>query len=80
MSMEQQFRTLINEIQSEGSKRKEQESSFRFEIKKVQESLRKEYDLYKNHQSELMDTITGLIKTEVQSRSIEDQDLKRITA
>ena len=27
-----------------------------------------------------MDTITGLIKTEVQSRTIEDQDLKRITS
>ena len=26
-----------------------------------------------------METITGLIKTEVQSRTIEDQDLKKIT-
>jgi hypothetical protein len=36
MSMEQQFRTLMNELQLEGGKRKEQESAFRFEIKKVQ--------------------------------------------
>jgi hypothetical protein len=35
-AMEDQFRSLMNELQAEGVRRKEQEGSFRGEIKRVQ--------------------------------------------
>jgi uncharacterized protein involved in exopolysaccharide biosynthesis len=61
--MEDQFRLVVGQLQEEAARRNEQEANFRGEIKHVQENLRKEYDLYKNHQGELVDKITDMIKS-----------------
>lgn len=68
------------EIQVEGNKRKEQEMLFRTEIKRLQESFRKEYDIYKDHQSELVQKITQMIKAEIQVRLSSQLDLKKLTS
>lgn len=62
-AMEDQFRLVLGQLQEEAARRNEQEANFRGEIKHVQENLRKEYDLYKNHQGELVDKITDMIKS-----------------
>ena len=79
-AMEDQFRNLMGELQAEGARRKEQESTFRGEIKRVQESLRKEYDLYKSHQGELVDKSTEMIKSEIEVRLTTQLDLKKLTS
>lgn len=79
-AMEDQFRSLMGELQAEGARRKEQESLFRGEIKHVQDNLRKEYDLYKNHQGELVDKITDMIKSEIEVRLSTQLDLKKLTS
>ena len=53
---------------------------FRTEIKRVQESFRKEYDLYKNHQTDLVQKITDMIKAEIQVRLSSELDLKKLTS
>jgi hypothetical protein len=78
--MEDQHRSLMADLQAEAANRKEQESSFRGEIRRVQESLRKEYDLYKNHQGELVDKITEMIKSEIEVRLTTQLDLKKLTS
>ena len=37
-------------------------------MKRVQESFRKEYDIYKTHQSDVLERIGELVKEEVQVR------------
>lgn len=79
-AMEDQFRSMMNELQSEGGRRKEQEAAMRAEIRRVQDNLRKEYDLYKNHQSELVEKITEMIKSEIEVRLSNQMDLKKLTS
>ena len=46
----------------------------------MQESLRKEYDIYKNHQGELVDKITDMVKSEIEVRLSTQLDLKKLTS
>lgn len=71
---------MMTELQAEGGRRKEQEAATRGEIRRVQDNLRKEYDLYKNHQGELVEKITEMIKSEIEVRLTTQLDLKKLTS
>lgn len=51
------MKNIQKEILIESSNRKEQESVARAEMKRIQDSFRKEYDLYKTHQSDVLERI-----------------------
>lgn len=47
---------------TEVGNRREIESVLKAEMKRVQESFRKEYDIYKTHQSDVLERIGELVK------------------
>lgn len=49
-------------------------------MKRVQESFRKEYDIYKTHQSDVLERIGELVKEEVQVRVSSEINLKKLTS
>ena len=49
-------------------------------MKKVQQNFRKEYDIYKSHQGDLVQKITDMIKAQIQVRLNSELDLKKLTS
>ncbi len=49
------------------------------ELKKIQEGFRKEYDMYKQQQSDLVVNMEEMIKVEIGARLNSDVDLKNLT-
>lgn len=78
--IETQMKNIQKEILVEASNRKEQESVVRAEMKRIQDSFRKEYDLYKTHQSDVLERIGELVKEEVQVRVNSEVNLKKLTS
>ncbi|KAL4480269.1 hypothetical protein ABPG74_020785 [Tetrahymena malaccensis] len=78
--MENQVKGLQNALKFEEQSRNQQEIVFRNEILKMQETFAREYDIFKNQQSNITEKITEMMKIEIQTRLSSDVDLKNLTS
>lgn len=78
--LENEVKNMQKLIYDEGGNRRQQEGVLRNEIKRIQENFRQEYDIFKTHQSDVLEKIGQLVKEEVQVRVASEINLKKLTS
>lgn len=77
--VESEFKSLQKQIQDGNRSKDESEALMKNELKKIQQGFRKEYDMYKQQQSDLVTNMEEMIKVEIGARLNSDVDLKNLT-
>lgn len=78
--VETQVNAIYINLRNEEAQRSAHEVALRNDLLKIQENIKQENELFKQHQATITEKMTDMIKVEVQNRLSSDVDLKNLTS
>ncbi|KAM3144712.1 hypothetical protein pb186bvf_003021 [Paramecium bursaria] len=80
VALETQVNAIFINLQNEEAQRYAHEVALRADLLKIQENIKQENEMFKSHQTNVIEKITEMIRVEVQNRLSSDVDLKNLTS